>query len=54
MASRIRPTTEMPSVHQLIGVPNSVSDPPVSLKRSAMYSEARIMFSGATGNQPSQ
>ena len=33
---------------------NTVSDPLVSLNRSAMYSDARIMFSGATGNQPSQ
>src|SRR5450755_4097062 len=52
--SRIRPMTEMPSVHHVIGVPSGENDPPVSLKRSAMYSEARIMFSGATGNHPSQ
>src|SRR4051794_16843293 len=33
---RIRPTTEMPSVHQVMDVPRGEIEPPVSLSRSAM------------------
>ena len=36
MASRIRPTTEMPSVHQVMDVPRGEIEPDVSLNRSAM------------------
>src|SRR5581483_1660359 len=34
--SRMRPTTEIPSVHHVIDVPRGEIDPPVSLRRSAI------------------
>ncbi len=49
------PTIEMPTVDHAMNVWIGVN-PLVTLrwKRSARYADARIMFSGATGNQPSQ
>jgi len=49
-----KPTIEMITVHQAIGVWIGVNPLVESLNLLTMYPEARIMLIGPTGNQPSQ